>query len=206
MMTREEHIIKAATDVFMRYGIKSVNMDDMAKHLGMSKKTIYQHFKDKNDLGSRAVETFNAREASEIDTICKESINAIEEMFGINRWVVSLLSHIHPSVMFDLEKYYPTIASDLIDHRNKMVFASMLANMKSGQKQGFYRKDFQPEIVARIYIARLDMFFNAKLFPPDTFKAIDIYTETFKYHIRGIASEKGLEYLNKHYKNDSKKR
>jgi len=82
----------------------------------------------------------------------------------------------------------------------------MLANMKSGQKQGIYRKDFQPEIVARIYIARLDMFFNAKLFPSDTFKAIDIYTEAFKYHIRGIASEKGLEYLNKHYKNDSKKR
>ncbi|MFM7813263.1 MAG: TetR/AcrR family transcriptional regulator [Flavobacteriales bacterium] len=203
-MTREEHILKSATGIFMRYGIKSVNMDDMAKHMGMSKKTIYVHFKDKHDLVGRAVEMFNAHEASEMAAIHEQKLNAVEEMFAINRWVISLLSQIHPSVMFDLEKYYAHSAVMLKEHRNKLVYTSMLSNLKVGQKQGFYRKDLDPEIIARIYIARLDMFFNEALFPRDSFKAIDIYMETFKYHIRGVASEKGLEYLTKHYKKDKK--
>jgi len=199
-MPRSQHIIEAATKLFMQYGIKSVNMDDMARHLGMSKKTIYVHFKDKEDLVKKAVRSFCKQEDAQIQEICTRKLSAVEEMLEISRWVISVLTNVHPSVMYDLEKYYPEVAASLKLSRHELVYRSMHNNVVSGQKQGLYRKDVNADIIVKLYIARMDAVFDQHLFPMKDYKVLDIYLENFKYHIRGIASAKGLEYLEQHMK------
>ena len=203
-MNKSLHIIESATKLFMQLGIKSVNMDDMARHLGMSKKTIYLHFKDNEELLEKVVRSFCKQEDEQIEEICSRGLNAIEEMLEISRWVIDVLNNVHPSVMYDLEKYYPEIAKALKLSRHKVVFDSMYNNVVKGQKQGLYRKDVNADIVVKLYIARMDAVFDQQLFPMKEYKVLDIYLENFKYHIRGIASAKGIETLEQHMKKKKK--
>lgn len=192
---KEQQLIEGAMALFMRYGIKSVNMDDVARQLGVSKKTLYLYFKDKEDLLSRVVSCHCNREDESITSIHSKKLSAIEEMFEIMHWVIGILSNIHPSVQYDLEKYHPELATTMKANRGRVVMGSMLSNLKKGQKEGTYRKDFDAEVITRIYLSRMDAFLDPNLFPFDQYKPVDVYKESFQYHIRGIASEKGIEQL-----------
>ncbi len=195
MDPKKEKIIQQAAEIFMRFGIKSVNMEDMARHLGISKKTLYLYVRDKDELVEEVVSHFSHREANEIQQICSRKLNSIDESLEIMKWVLSILQDIHPSVEYDMEKYHPSVYQKMKQHRNKVVFECMTRNMKLGQKDGLYRKDFRPEIIAKIYMSRLNVMLDQELFPQSDWSLSEIYTETYIYHIRGIASDKGLAYL-----------
>ncbi len=198
---KESKIVDNATGVFMKYGIKSVNMDDMARYLGMSKKTLYLYVKDKEDLVKKSVAFFCTKEDKEIREICHKGFNAIDESLEIMRWVLSVLQNVHPSVNYDLEKYHPEVARAMKDNRQRAIYDCIRMNMKKGQREGLYRKDFNADVIAKVYIARIDIIFDQELFPMNEHNLGDIYREIFKYHIRGIASSEGLEYLKEKMKN-----
>ncbi|MEN9334768.1 MAG: HTH-type transcriptional repressor KstR2 [Bacteroidota bacterium] len=188
-------IIDKALSVFMRKGIKSINMDDMSKELGISKKTLYLFVKDKEELVEKATDLFCQREIEAIKNISIEKVNAIDESLLIKKWVLSVIENVHPAVAFDLEKYYPSISKKMQDNRRKVVYKSIYNNIIKGQKEGLYRKDIIPEIVTRIYIGRMEMLLDPNVFPPQQFLMSDVYLEAFHYHIRGIASDKGIKIL-----------
>lgn len=192
---KEQQLIEGAMSIFMRYGIKSVNMDDVARQLGVSKKTLYLYFKDKEDLLGKVVRLHSSDEQASIHGIVSKNLSAIEEMFEIMHWVLSILSKIHPSVKFDLEKYHPQLAQAMKMARATVVHNCILNNLKKGKKEGTYRKDLDAEIITRIYLARIDAFLDPEIFPFDQFKPVDVYKELFQYHIHGIASQKGIEQL-----------
>ncbi len=192
---KEIKLIQSARQVFMQYGIKSVNMDDMARHLGMSKKTLYVYVKDKEELVHRTVIGHCLVEDKQIKEICQRGLNAVDEQFEIMHWVLEMLNNIHPSIIFDLQKYHPEVFSEMLEHRHRAIYDCMMQNMKKGQREGLYRKDFNAEAIAKFYIARIDLIFDQKLFPIKEWSIPQVYMEMFKYHIRGIASEKGIEYL-----------
>ncbi|MFN5295201.1 MAG: TetR/AcrR family transcriptional regulator, partial [Flavobacteriales bacterium] len=104
---KEIQLIQGAMALFMRLGVKSVNMDDVARHLGVSKKTLYLHFKDKEDLIRRVIDLHCSMEDSSLAAIQAKNLPAIDEMFEIMHWVLSILSKVNPSVQFDLDKYHP---------------------------------------------------------------------------------------------------
>jgi AcrR family transcriptional regulator len=196
-MNKESTLVDGAMCIFMRFGIKSVNMDDIAKQLGISKKTLYQFFSDKEDLLARALDLHMKTEEHNIKAITSRKLSAIEEMFEIMHWVLDILNKIHPAVQYDLEKYHPQLALKMKMHRAKIVNTCILKNLLKGQKEGNYRKDFNPKIIMRLYLIRVESFLDPAVFPFDEFKAANIYRESFQYHIRGIASEEGLAQLNK---------
>lgn len=201
LQDKESKIIENATGVFMKYGIKSVNMDDMARHLGMSKKTLYQFVRDKEDLVRKSVAFFCTKEDHEIKQICHLGLNAIDESLEIMRRVLSVLQHIHPSVNYDLEKYHPEVSRAMKLNRHRAIYDCTRLNLKKGQREGYYRKDFNADVIAKVYISRIDIIFDQELFPTEEHHHIDLYKEIFKYHIRGIASTEGLEYLKEKLKN-----
>jgi AcrR family transcriptional regulator len=192
---KEQQLIEGAMYIFMRFGIKSVNMDDVARQLSVSKKTLYQYFSDKEDLLSRVVDCHCSREDESITAIHSKKLPAIEEMFEIMHWVIGILNKIHPSVQYDMEKYHPALAVKMKASRGRVVHASMLSNLKRGMKEGTYRKDLDAEIITRIYLARIDAFLDPEIFPFDQYKPVNVYKELFRYHIHGIASAKGIEQL-----------
>jgi AcrR family transcriptional regulator len=197
---KEQHIIAGAGEVFMKCGIKSVNMDDIAKNLGVSKKTLYKYVQDKNDLLRKSLAMHADMEDMAIGLICEKDQNAIDELLDIAQWITSVLQKIHPSIHFDLEKYHPEVWKEMIDNRHKMVYTCMKDNMEKGIKEGLYREDLNIDVIAKIYMAKIDVTFDATIFPPQEISFSEVYREYFRYHIRGIASEKGITYLKKKVK------
>lgn len=195
MNEREEEILNGACAVFMKYGIKSVNMDDVAKNLRISKKTLYKYVSDKRDLINRCFDLVHSQEEKAITQICARGLNAIDEMFEISHFAVGMLQGLHPSIHFDMEKYYPEVWKDMVNKRDTQVYSCMHANMVKGMEEGLYRDNLKPEILAKIYITKLDAVFDGEIFPPDQVSFAEVYMELFRYHIRGIASEKGIAYL-----------
>ena len=196
-LQKKKEIITGALRVFMQKGIKSVNMDDVSKELGISKKTLYLVVKDKEELVQKGVEVFCKKEDLEMNLIQSKSLNAIEESLEIKKWVLNVLDGIHPSVAFELEKYYPKVSRRMQEHRKKVIYKSLFENLLKGQEEGFYRKDLNPDIIVKIYISRIETLFDQRIFPLSEYALSNLYIESFNYHIRGIASEKGLKYLEK---------
>ena len=202
MEEREDQIIDQSSKVFMRLGIRSVNMDDIAQHLRISKKTLYQFVKDKNDLVKRVVQHTCETHRSSINAICEKGLNAIDEQFEISRFISGQVGQMHPSIHFDLQKYHME-AWDLLQGTTQAdIYRCLSQNMTKGIEEGLYRADLNIPVVARNYIARFDVGFDGELFPQTEFNFHEVIWELFRYHIRGIASEKGLKYLEKKVKKE----
>lgn len=194
---RGVRLVEEAAKVFWTYGIKSMTMDDMSTRLGISKKTLYQHVKDKNDLVEKVLAHIASTFKCEIDEETEKGLNAIDELFAITTRVAGQLKGIHPSIHFDLEKYHPEAFRHMVENKRAEIYSSMSGNMERGIQEGLYREDLNIPMIATIYIARFDMVFDGELFPPEHFNMDELHWELFRYHIRGIASAKGLKHLAK---------
>lgn len=202
MDEKELQIIDQSAKVFMRLGIRSVNMDDIAQHLHISKKTLYQFVKDKNELVMRTVKHLCAHHKTSIEGICEQGHNAIDESYEISRFVAAQVGQMHPSIHFDLEKYHPEAWTLLQSTEREDIYTCVTENMRKGVADGLYRDDLNIDVVARIYISRFDVTFDGELFPSENYRFEEVIWEMFRYHIRGIASEKGLKYLVKKVKKE----
>jgi TetR/AcrR family transcriptional regulator, cholesterol catabolism regulator len=201
-MIKAKDILEQANQVFLRCGIKSVSMDDVARELKISKKTLYRFVKDKNDLVCKALAFHCSREVSVTCEIISGNSNAIDELIEISKYVSGQLKQVHPSIHYDLEKYYPDAWKIFTAHKMEHIYSCVVQNLEKGMKQGLYRTNINIPIIARIYISRIDAVFDTQIFPQDKFKMIDVYSEMLRYHIRGIASEKGIKYLVKKMKKE----
>ena len=189
--------------VFMRFGVKAVSMDDVARELSISKKTLYKYVKDKSDLVNKAMSFMCSTEACMVDTIAENTKDAIDEIIELSKHVSQKLQIIHPSVHFDLNKYYPEAWVIFNEHRSNIILGFIENNIKRGIQEGVYREDINPKVIARLYIHKIDALFNPDIFPPGEISFLEAYTEMMKYHIRGIANEKGVEKLKEKLKTET---
>ena len=191
----EQNIIDKTMAIFMKLGIKSVTMDDISRQLGISKKTLYKFVTDKNDLVNKTLTVACEYENNEIQKICDLGLNAIDEAYEISYYVAEHIKTLHPSIVYDIQKYHPDAWSNFSSMKHDKILSCYSNNMERGIKEGLYRDDLNIPIIANYYIEKFDLMFNEELFPRDQFSAADIYTEMFRYHIRGMASDKGRKYL-----------
>ncbi len=190
-----KNILTKVFNLYQKYGIKSITMDDVAKELGMSKKTLYTYVKDKRELVEKISE-MKMQLSIEHQKYLKESnLNAIEELLFIYRFLNEQLKNHNPSMIFDLKKYYPDVFKKMHETRRKIIYEGMLHNMIKGQKEGFYRTDFNCEIIAKLHVFRAENMIDNDIFSQSDFQTADIFKEMFKYHLRGIANEKGIKYF-----------
>jgi AcrR family transcriptional regulator len=192
--TREKYLIVIAQQ-FMKYGIKSVTMDDISKNLSISKKTLYKHFKDKNDIVETIMKLDIEMEKSLMEQTCSVSGNAIEETYAFSAIVTEKLKDLNTSVIYDLEKYHPKTWKLFVNHKRGYVYECIKYNLERGLEEGLYRKNLNPEIVAKLYSEKIDMLFDKDLFPNEKFGFTEVYSEMMKYHLKGIVSKEGLKYL-----------
>jgi AcrR family transcriptional regulator len=204
MDERGDRLIAEAAKAFWTYGIKSMTMDDLSTRLGISKKTLYQHVKDKNDLVDKVLTHISKDFKCMVDESSGRDKNAIDELFNITTTVADRLKDIHPSIHFDLEKYHPAAFRKMLDDKRREIYTTTTGNLQRGIDEGLYRTDLNIPMIATIYIARFDMVFDGELFPPDRFRPEELHWELFRYHIRGIASAKGLKYLERKVRKEMK--
>ncbi|MFK8039461.1 MAG: TetR/AcrR family transcriptional regulator [Crocinitomicaceae bacterium] len=186
-----------AVQVYMRFGIKSVTMDELARQLGISKKTIYTFVKDKNELVEQCLQLSHDQEQCDIKDISEKFDNAIDELLAIGELVTTRLRSIHPSIFFDIQKYHPGVLKKFEAHKNTFVKGCIISNLEKGKKQGLYRNNLNVEIIAGMYLSFIDVLFQGNTFDSHTISFYEIYSEYFRYHIRGISSKAGLAHLQK---------
>lgn len=190
-------ILTKVLALFLRYGIKSLTMDDIARELKISKKTLYEYVEDKKDLVHRVVQYQMDQERCSTCQILESYQNAIDELLAISDHVRENIKQIHPSVFYDLEKYYPESWDVFKKFKSEFIYQCMAENLKKGIKQGIYRKDINTMVVPRFYIHMIDLLFNPEVFPTGDFTKESLYREMIQYHIHGISNQKGIEYLSK---------
>jgi len=192
---KEIELLNSVMELFMKYGIKSLTMDDITRHLGISKKTLYLYVKDKKDLVCKGTQLMIDEEQKYTLELADSSENAIDELIELTTSVNSKFGEMHPSVIYDLQKYHPKAWKVIEDHKQGFVYNIMLKNLQRGIKEGFYRKNLNPQVIAFVYISMLDNIFNADSQISSSMSIEKLYLEIVNYHIKGIANEQGVAYL-----------
>lgn len=197
-MERNSEILIKVAALFRKYGIKSITMDDISREAGISKKTLYQFVMDKSELVKKVIEFELNRTKDCFGIVCSQGVNAIGELFEVNRFVIEMMKRYSPSFEYDLKKYYPDIYQNVVIARRERMHESVRQNLIRGKKEGIYRKELQEEIITKIQISRLENLYESDpVLSIDDFTTEKIFKEIFIYHIRGIANEKGIEFLEK---------
>jgi len=193
-MSRKD-ILEGAKKLFMRYGIKSITMDDVARELGISKKTLYQHVDNKNDLVKRIIVEHIADEKDCLSGIADEASDPIEQMLMIARYVLQILREVRPTAMYDLQKYYRETWQLMDKFHQEHVYKTIKANLEAGVEKGLYRHDLDTDIIAKLYVGKTMIINDEEMFPSRDYDRDRLFAEYINYHLRGILSEKGLEKL-----------
>lgn len=192
--------------MFINLGFKSVTMDDIAKNLGISKKTIYNHFPTKTKLVEATTYYILHEITSGIEDIRKEDLNAVEELFEIKHFTMRHLKDERSSPQFQLEKYYPQIFKVVKKHHLEQMDAHVTGNIEKGISNGLYRKNIEVDFVSKLYFIGIMGMKDPDFFPPDRFAIHELYEKFLEYHLRAIVTEEGLkvlqQYLTTEHKNE----
>ena len=189
----------------MQYGIRSVSMDDIANALGMSKKTIYQYFADKDDLVAAVVEEvirFNQQCCTNDRAIAKD---AVHEIFLAMQMMQEMFENMNPSILYDLEKFHPKAFKLFQDHKYNFLFHVLKENFERGIREELYRKDMEMEVLIKARLESMMLAFNQQIFPKNKYRLVDLETQLTEHYLFGIASLKGHKLILKYQLDRSKK-
>ncbi len=192
----KEKILEKATELFLDLGFKSVTMDDLAQEMGISKKTIYSHFRTKTKLVEETTSKLFCAISMGIDQIRGLKKNPIEELYEIKKFVMLHLKNEKSSPQHQLQKYYPKIYDKMHSGQFELMQDCIEDNLKKGIDQGIYRENLQIDFISRIYFSGVTSIKNQKLFPMHKFPVAPLMEEYLEYHLRGIVTPKGRKILN----------
>ena len=199
----KKKILETARTEFIQYGFKSVTMDDIAKLLSISKKTIYEHFANKTELVKACVEFVFDELSQDISQIQKLESNPIEGLFEIKKIAIKHMANKSRSPQFQLQKYYPEIYTKL----KQKVLKTMGKGFKKSLKRGIEMKLFRPaidiEFITRLYFNGITGLRNPELFPATEYDSRELLENYLDYHLRAIATTKGIALLEQ-YTTDKK--
>jgi len=192
-----KNILKKVRELYMKYGIKSITMDDVARELSISKKTLYQYVSDKDDLVGKFIDNEIEMRQEEICKCFRIGYNAVEELFEISIFVNKLMREQNPATDYDLKKYYPQHYQKTIKARREGIYNYILLNLKKGINEGLYRNDMNNEVIAKLYLWRSENTILRDLFTVEEFTSIKLFVELLSYHVRAIATDEGIAALEK---------
>jgi AcrR family transcriptional regulator len=185
-----------AERLFRRFGVKSVTMDDVAKEISISKKTLYKCFRDKESLVLSTVESHMRENEEAIERIIQTEPNAIEQFHLITTYLMSNQRKMSPSMLYDLKKYHPQSFELLEKHRSNHVVRHLFFNIELGRSSGLYHTNFHAEIIATSFsMLSFHVFDNVELNSLNIGQD-DVLIEIIKYHLRSISTEIGIETIN----------
>lgn len=192
----KDKITEAATALFLKIGVRSVTMDDIATDLGISKKTIYAHFDTKTDLIKECIYHFVGQLTQQVESLCSAGLNPIEEMYEIKKTVISKLENNQFSPQFQLQKYYPEIGKKLQKSQFDNIYRCTVNNLEKGIAQGLYREEINVDFISRIYFTGIAGVREKWIFPKTIYSPSALSDAYLEYHLRSIVTEKGLRVLN----------
>ncbi len=197
-MEIKERIIKKARELFFRYGVKSVTMDDIANELGISKKTIYLHFEDKDDIVYQLFLGEMNEDKCDWDNLYNASRNVIERMVKSMELIKQAFSEVNPTTLFDVKKYHPRAWNIFQEHKQGFILENLKKDLTEGIEQGFFRPEIKIEILARLRLEQIEMGFDPHIFNATQHTLVDVQLELLDHFIRGVLTDQGTKIYNEY--------
>lgn len=191
----KETILKKAGETFLKFGFKSVTMDDIANEMGISKKTIYKFFNNKEELVDESLDFLHQSIHNAVSCICDKGFNAIQENFEIKKTFKDLFRNTDDSPMYQLQKYYPKTYEKLMASEFCMFKDCISQNIEKGINEGLYRKGINVELITKFYFSLVMSVHDANLYTYNKNTINTLELKILEYHTRAIATEKGLQIL-----------
>jgi len=173
-------------------------MDDIARHLGMSKKTIYQYFKDKNKLILSLNDRYMTMHQGYFDAITKEAKNAIDEILHLMKHMQKIFSGMNPNLLYDMQRYHPEAWKQHISFKEKCMYPKVEENLKRGISEGLYRENLNIKLMAILRIELFNMVYNHEIIRQDDFNIADVHVLLLDHFLHGISTLKGHKLINKY--------
>jgi AcrR family transcriptional regulator len=170
-------------------------MDDVAQEFGISKKTLYQYFRDKADLVEQVVDFYLENSLMKIDS--KQNENAIDFYFALRSQISKILKYFNNNIEFDLKKQYPQLFQRVHEVKRKKIFSSTVQNINNGIKTGLYREGLDVELIAKLQVGRMLYTLNPdnEIFTEHEVSTIELFDKIIEYHMHAICTEKGIKYF-----------
>lgn len=198
MVETQERILQKGQDLFLRYGIRSITMDEIAAQLGMSKKTIYQYFSDKNELVDAVAAAHIDNNKCKCKAYHETAVNAVHEIFLTIEMVQEMMANMNPAIFYDLQKYHPKTFSKFNEHRNTFLYKIVKDNLEWGVADGLYRQEINIDVTTKVRLETMFLPFNQDVFPSGKYRLADVETETLEHYLYGIATLKGHKLIEKY--------
>lgn len=197
-MEAKERIMVKAEELFMQYGIRSVSMDDIANSLGMSKKTLYQYYADKDELVDAVVESH----IQDIEGDCldcrKDAKDAVHEIFIMMERIMDEFNNMNPMLLYDMEKFHFKSYQRFREHKNKFLAQVIRENIEWGIKEELYRPEINIDIMCRFRLESMMIPFNVSVFPPGKYNLATTSEHIIEHFVYGLASIKGHKLIQKY--------
>ncbi|SOU88925.1 TetR family transcriptional regulator [Tenacibaculum finnmarkense genomovar ulcerans] len=192
-----DKILNKAGEMFLNFGFKSITMDDISGELGISKKTLYKYFSKKTELVDASTEAVHNTINDAITKIKEKEYNAIEEEFAVKAVFKEMFKNAKTSPMFQLKKYYPETYAKLMDREICLFRDCNIDNLTKGIKEGFYRENLKIDLMVNFYFTLIFGVFETEMYGSEMQEVMKVEYEILEYHIRAIATQKGLDELSK---------
>lgn len=199
MMTELQlRIIEQATPMFLHYGIKSITMDMVANRLGISKRTLYENFKEKNELLLACLEKAEAERNKRLEIYYTQRKNVIELLLNVHEDILRFMRNASPAYFIDMERYYPKVY-DRYAHEKEVHKQSIIDLLREGIGEGMIRNDINIEIVSTLLSLQFELLKNADQIFKSKYTFTEIFETIFKSFIRGIATPEGVRYTDEYF-------
>lgn len=204
-MEPKDRILQKAHELFYRYGVRSVSMDDIAAPLGMSKKTLYQYYVDKEELVGAVFLT--VMEQNRTHCIRDEEVaeNAIHEIFLAFDRVQEMFATMNPSILYELQKYHPRVYDQFKKFKHEFLYNIIRTNLERGIAEELYREDIDVDVLTRFRLHSIMLAFNAEVFFADPTKMVHIEQQLLEHFLYGLATAKGIKLIQKYKQQRTKK-
>lgn len=200
IIDNKARIKEKARDLFLQLGMRRVSMDDIANAVGMSKKTLYQYYPDKETLVADTIEMILKANNAYCENSRKQAENAIHESFLATDAVAETMKRMNPVLIFDMQKYYPAAYKKFEIFRKEYLYNFIRSSIEAGIKQGLYKEDINLNFISRFRIETISLSFLQKFSQDINMDLATIQQELFLFFLYGLATPKGIKLINK-YKN-----
>jgi AcrR family transcriptional regulator len=201
-------ILSASGELFSQYGFKTITMDDIARRAGISKKTLYQHFANKQEVVNESVLWYKNNTTEACMALLNGSENAIEAMVRMLAFFDDMQKRINPMAIFEMQRFFPEAYKTFRDLLVERDVVMMRDNILQGIKEGLYREDINADLLARYRLETSLLILQPNLLVNDRNSLMTVALEIGEHFLYGIMNAKGeklyLKYKEKYLKHASK--
>ena len=201
MEDKKLHITKNVGRLYLKFGIRSVTMDDVAQEFGISKKTLYQYFTDKEDLVNHVIEYYLQNPIFNFNE--ENTGNAIDQYFRLRSHIIKILKYFNNNIEFDLKKQYPNLYKKVHNFKRNRIYKSTIENISNGINSGHFRPDLDVELMAKLQVGQMLFTLNPDndIFTESEMASINLFDKVMDYQMHAICTEKGIKYFKEQLNN-----